>query len=81
MVLSHLGNADDRRLAASVPGIDLIMGGHNHNLYAQPAVVEHVPIVQAGERGGWLERMDFRRREGRLPGTDCTLIPIDPARR
>jgi 2',3'-cyclic-nucleotide 2'-phosphodiesterase (5'-nucleotidase family) len=79
VVLSHMGIADDRRLAASVPGIDLIVGGHNHNLYAQPVVVANVPIVQAGERGGWLGRMDFRCREGRLTGTDYTLIPIDAA--
>lgn len=79
VVLSHLGIADDRRLAASVPGIDLIVGGHNHNLYAQPVIVENVPIVQAGERGGWLGRMDFRCREGRLTGTDYALIPIDAA--
>jgi 2',3'-cyclic-nucleotide 2'-phosphodiesterase (5'-nucleotidase family) len=79
VVLSHLGIADDRRLAESVPGIDLIVGGHNHNLYARPVFVETVPIVQAGERGGWLGRMDFRCREGRLAATDYTLIPIDSA--
>jgi 2',3'-cyclic-nucleotide 2'-phosphodiesterase (5'-nucleotidase family) len=81
VVLSHLGMADDRRLAASVPGIDLIVGGHNHNLYEQPVFVENVPIVQAGERGGWLGRMDFRCREGRLGGSDYTLIPIGAASR
>ncbi|SDW82307.1 bifunctional metallophosphatase/5'-nucleotidase [Thiocapsa roseopersicina] len=77
VVLSHLGISADRRLAESVHGIDLIVGGHNHNLYAQPVFVENVPIVQAGERGGWLGRMDLRCREGRLTGTDYALIPID----
>jgi 5'-nucleotidase / UDP-sugar diphosphatase len=62
-----------------VRGIDLIVGGHNHNLYAQPVLVGNVPIVQAGERGGWLGRMDFRCREGHLTGTDYSLIPIDAA--
>ncbi|CRI64107.1 putative 5'-nucleotidase [Thiocapsa sp. KS1] len=79
VVLSHMGIADDRRLAASVPGIDLIVGGHNHNLYAEPVFVETVPIVQAGERGGWLGRMEFRCRDGRLATTDYALIPIDAA--
>jgi 5'-nucleotidase / UDP-sugar diphosphatase len=77
VVLSHLGIADDRRLAASVGGIDLIVGGHNHNLYVQPEIVETVPIVQAGERGGWLGRMDFQCRDGQLAQTDYALIPID----
>ncbi|WP_245969530.1 bifunctional metallophosphatase/5'-nucleotidase [Thiocapsa rosea] len=79
VVLSHMGIADDRRLAASVPGIDLIIGGHNHDLYAQPVLVENVPIVQAGERGGWLGRMDFQCRDGYLAQTDYALIPIDTA--
>lgn len=79
VVLSHLGIADDRRLAESVRGIDLIVGGHNHNLYAQPVFVENVPIVRAGERGGWLGRMDFRCRDGHLARTDYRLIPIDSA--
>jgi 5'-nucleotidase/UDP-sugar diphosphatase len=79
VVLSHLGIADDRRLAESVPGIDLIVGGHNHNIYAQPVLVANVPIVQAGERGGWLGRMDFRCRDGHLERTDYALIPIDAA--
>ena len=79
VVLSHLGIAEDRRLAESVPGIDLIVGGHNHNLYEQPVFVENVPIVQAGERGGWLGRMDLRCRDGHLAHTDYSLIPIDAA--
>jgi 5'-nucleotidase / UDP-sugar diphosphatase len=77
VVLSHLGIADDRRLAQSVPEIDLIIGGHNHNLYSEPVLENRVPIVQAGERGGWLGRMDFRCRDGRLAHTDYRLIAID----
>lgn len=79
VVLSHLGIADDRRLARSVPGIDLIIGGHNHNLYSDPVLEDGVPIVQAGERGGWLGRMDFQCREGRLTPADYSLIAIDAA--
>ena len=79
VVLSHMGIADDRRLAESVPGIDLIVGGHNHNLYARPVLVQNVPIVQAGERGGWLGRMDFRCNDGHLAPTDYAMIPIDAA--
>ncbi|PJE80442.1 NAD 5'-nucleotidase [invertebrate metagenome] len=32
VVLSHIGNARDQRLAESVNGIDLIVGGHSHTL-------------------------------------------------
>jgi len=76
VVLSHMGIADDRRLAAALPGIDLIVGGHNHNLYAEPVQEGATAIVQAGERGGWLGRMDFACRDGRLTRTGYALIPI-----
>ncbi len=76
VVLSHLGIQDDRRLARAVPGIDLIVGGHNHDRYEQPVIEGSVPILQAGERGGWLGRMDFECRDGRLSWDRYALIPI-----
>lgn len=77
VVLSHMGIDDDRRLVRSVPEIDLIVGGHNHNLYHEPVLEGEVPIVQAGERGGWLGRMDFQCRDGRMSPADYRLITID----
>ena len=79
VVLSHLGITDDRRLARDVPGIDLIVGGHNHNLYTQPEMEGKTAIVQAGERGGWLGRMDFTCTDGRLVQTGYRMIEITPA--
>ena len=38
-----------------------------------------VPIVQAGERGGWLGRMDLECRDAKLSRSGYTLIPIDAA--
>lgn len=80
VALSHLGIGDDRRLARSVPGIDVVVGGHNHNLYAEPIIEGDTAIVQAGERGGWLGRMDFECKDGRLARTGYRLIPIDSTR-
>ncbi|EXJ16080.1 5'-nucleotidase [Imhoffiella purpurea] len=77
LVLSHLGLAGDRRLATAVPGIDLIVGGHNHFLLEQPEVRGGVSIVQAGARGEWLGRMDLVCRDGRMVQSDYRLIPID----
>lgn len=63
VVLSHLGLAEDRRLAAEVAGVDVILGGHSHLLVAPPVVVEGpdrpVTIVQAGAFGRWLGRLDL----------------------
>jgi 5'-nucleotidase/UDP-sugar diphosphatase len=63
VLLSHLGLAADRRLAAEVAGVDVILGGHSHTLVAPPVVVEGpdrpVTIVQAGAFGRWLGRLDL----------------------
>ena len=34
ILLSHLGVADDIAVAEAVPGIDLIVGGHDHALFS-----------------------------------------------
>jgi 2',3'-cyclic-nucleotide 2'-phosphodiesterase (5'-nucleotidase family) len=77
VVLSHLGIAEDRRLAREVPGVDLVVGGHNHNRYAQPVIENGVPIVQAGDWGRWLGRMDLTVEDGRARVLGYRLIPID----
>lgn len=71
VLLSHLGLGADRRLAAEVAGVDVILGGHSHTLVAPPVVVEGqdrpVLIVQAGAHGRWLGRLDLDlTAEGRV---------------
>lgn len=77
VVLSHLGVAEDRRLAREVPGVDLVVGGHNHHLNPAPVIENGVPIVQAGERGTYLGRMDLRARDGRAEILAYRLLPVD----
>jgi 2',3'-cyclic-nucleotide 2'-phosphodiesterase (5'-nucleotidase family) len=77
VVLSHIGLADDRRLAKALPEIDLIVGGHSHHVLEQPMMEGDVAIVQAGERGRWLGRMDFVCRAGHLEQTAYHLLPMD----
>jgi len=58
IVLSHLGLEEDKALAASVPGIDVIVGGASHRLIKDPERVGNTLIVQQGYRGEWLGRLD-----------------------
>lgn len=51
IALTHIGIREDRRLAESVPGIDLIVGGHTHVVLEQPDIVNKIPILQAGSHG------------------------------
>ncbi len=77
IILSHLGLADDRRLAQGVAGVDLIVGGHNHFRFDKPVEENDVPIVQAGERGAYLGRLDLEVEKDRLIKWDYRLIPVD----
>ncbi|HOD33136.1 MAG TPA: metallophosphoesterase, partial [Holophaga sp.] len=74
VVLSHLGHnlrgyqVDDLRLAAEVPGIDAIIGGHSHTFLDAPVAVPQAHgethIFQVGFGGVNLGRMDFTVRKG-----------------
>jgi 2',3'-cyclic-nucleotide 2'-phosphodiesterase (5'-nucleotidase family) len=45
VALTHIGLQRDQVLAAEVPGIDLIVGGHTHADLEAPVVVNGIPIL------------------------------------
>ncbi|PIE07527.1 MAG: multifunctional 2',3'-cyclic-nucleotide 2'-phosphodiesterase/5'-nucleotidase/3'-nucleotidase [Rhodobacterales bacterium] len=55
IALTHVGVTKDMRIAASVPGLDAVVGGHSHTRFsnteegamAYPTMVGDVPVVQA----------------------------------
>jgi len=59
IVLSHVGLRLDRKLAAAVPRLDLILGGHSHDTLAAPEMVGNVPIVHAGPYGAFVSRTEL----------------------
>ena len=54
IALTHIGLREDERLAAACPELDLIIGGHSHNVLEELKMVGGVPIAQAGWFGHWL---------------------------
>jgi 2',3'-cyclic-nucleotide 2'-phosphodiesterase (5'-nucleotidase family) len=60
IVLSHLGVDRDRKLAAAVPGIPLIVGGHSHKAVEPPLSVGGTLIVQAKGYGDYLGVLRLR---------------------
>ena len=59
ILLTHLGLDEDRRLAAAVEGIDVIVGGHSHTVVTDPVTVGRTRIVQAGSHGLYLGVLDL----------------------
>lgn len=78
VVLSHVGLRLDRALAAAVPRIDLILGGHSHDTLVEPEVVSGVPIVHAGPYGRYVSRTELAGSGGaeRVRLTRFDLLPL-----
>jgi len=86
ILLSHLNSTADRHLTESVPGIDVIIGGHDHKKLCPPLVANGTIIAQAGEFGQFLGRLDLEvdpatgsilSHKGEMIQVDET-IPLDP---
>jgi 2',3'-cyclic-nucleotide 2'-phosphodiesterase (5'-nucleotidase family) len=76
VVVSHLGIDKDKLLAQSVPGIDVIVGGHTHTRLQSPEIVGGTLIVQAWEHGKALGVLDLTVESG---GCDpCVKMGCDP---
>ena len=87
--LSHLGykyegeKIDDRKFAAQVGGIDLILGGHTHTFMPAPEPIAgpggHVALInQVGWSGINLGRIDYELRRGTQPvrATGALVLPV-----
>jgi 2',3'-cyclic-nucleotide 2'-phosphodiesterase (5'-nucleotidase family) len=59
ILLSHLSSKADKELAENVQGIDVIIGAHDHKELYPPVIVNDTIIVQAGDFGRLLGRLDL----------------------
>ena len=76
VLLSHNGFDVDRKMAARVPGIDVILGGHTHDALPRPALVGKTVILASGCSGKFLARLDLDVQGGGLRGWRHRLIPV-----
>ncbi|MHB1680654.1 MAG: thiosulfohydrolase SoxB [bacterium] len=76
VVLSHNGLEVDRKFAALINGIDIIVGGHTHDILPAPQIINNTIIVQAGTHGKFVGRIDLNVQNKRIIDYDHKLIPI-----
>ena len=82
VLLTHIGFEEDKALAALLDpawGIDVIIGGHSHTFLTEPAVVNGIPIVQAGTGTDQIGRFDILidTDENCIDSYTWTPVPID----
>ena len=77
VVLSHLGFPQDCKLAATVPGIDILLSGHTHNRLDTPVLVNDTLIMQSGAHGSFVGRLDLTVAADGVADWSHALIPVD----
>lgn len=85
--LTHVGHYQDETngadapgdvtLARQVNGIDLIVGGHTHKPLFKPDIQNGTLIVQAGDMGKYLGRVDLEVLDGKVTLQEAKLIPVN----
>jgi 5'-nucleotidase len=80
--LSHMGSLYDQAIADGVPGIDVIVGGHNHYLFDQPVHVKHADgtetlILQAGEFYENVGELQLAVENGKVSFANYKMIAVD----
>lgn len=85
VALTHLGVDDDRKLAAAVPGIDVIVGGHSHTRLTEAVHQGDTWIVQTGSYGRSLGVFEFDAANDGVTNVHYELrdllpetAPVDP---
>jgi S-sulfosulfanyl-L-cysteine sulfohydrolase len=73
---SHNGFDVDRKLAARVSGIDVILTAHTHDALPAPVVVGRTLLIASGSHGKFLSRLDLEVKDGRLVDYSYALIPV-----
>jgi 2',3'-cyclic-nucleotide 2'-phosphodiesterase (5'-nucleotidase family) len=82
VLLSHLGYMADIELAETVPGIDVILGGHSGRSLSYPMRIRDTIIVQVGSKGLHVGELLLQFAPDRSSRPDSSLkaaIPLSPS--
>ena len=76
VLLSHNGFDVDRKLAARVNGIDVILTSHTHDALPEAVKVGKTLLIASGSHGKFVSRLDLDVRDGAVKDFRYKLIPV-----
>jgi len=74
--LTHLSLSQDKKLAETLPGVSLLMGGHEHNSMLLDAGNAKIAKADANAKTLYVHTLTFYKNQNRLV-IDSELVPID----
>jgi S-sulfosulfanyl-L-cysteine sulfohydrolase len=77
VVIAHLGFPQEMKLAATIPGIDVLLSAHTHNRLWAPARVNETLVIQSGSHGSFAGRLDLTLEDGKVTGYEHRLLVVD----
>ena len=78
VLLSHSGLETDLWLAAKIPELDLIVGGHSHDATREPELVGSTYVVQAGSYARSVGRLDITVADDAITSLQGRLVNLQP---
>ncbi|MGH6684387.1 MAG: thiosulfohydrolase SoxB, partial [Pseudolabrys sp.] len=76
VLLSHNGFDVDRKLAARVSGIDVILTSHTHDALPEAIKVGTTLLIASGSHGKFVSRLDLDVQNGAVKNFRYKLIPL-----
>ena len=76
VLLSHNGFDLDRKMAARVSGIDVILTGHTHDAVPEVTIVGKTLMVASGCHGKFVSRLDLDVQGKQIKSFRYRLIPV-----
>lgn len=76
VLLSHMGYDQDRVLAQRLSGVDVIVGGHTHDILWRPEKIGETLLLQGGSHGKFLGKLDLEVEGGKIVAYRQELLPV-----
>ncbi|KFL15777.1 5'-nucleotidase [Geobacillus stearothermophilus] len=78
VVLSHLGVNEDEKIAATIPGVDIILGAHTHHVFPEGKTLNQTLLCAAGKYGKYVGVVKLEIDQNRLSRASATVVDVEP---
>ncbi|HXF58405.1 MAG TPA: multiheme c-type cytochrome [Candidatus Saccharimonadales bacterium] len=77
VLLSHIGLTEGQRLTLEVPGVDVMVFGHQPGLFREITKTNGVINTRSGERGQYIPGIHLVVEDGKLTSYDGDVVTLD----